>query len=76
MARTLLASLTSARNLIARCAFDANGWYVDNVLDNPNVVAPVQLDPEGGLGGAFVFGDHRQLAYLFDVVSDFLCGAN
>jgi hypothetical protein len=75
MALTVLGPLASASDLIARRAFDTNGGYVNDVLDNPDLMAPVQLEPVGGLGGIFVFGDHHQLASLLDVVSDLLCAA-
>jgi hypothetical protein len=64
MALTVLGPLTSTSDLIARCAFHANSGYVNDVLDDPNLMAPVQLEPVGDLGSIFVFGDHHQLAGL------------
>src|SRR5216684_7726431 len=75
IAPTVLHPLASTSDLIAGRALDANGRYVNDVLDDPDLMAPVQLEPVGRLGGVFVFGDYHQLAGLFDVVSDLLCAA-
>src|SRR5713226_245070 len=65
----------STSDLIAGRALDANGRYVNDVLDNPDLMAPFQPEPVGRLGGVFVFGDHHQLTGLLDVVSDLLGAA-
>src|SRR5713226_5196576 len=65
----------STSDLIAGRALDANGRYVNHVLDDPDLMAPFQPEPVGRLGGVFVFGNHHQLAGLLDVVSDLLGAA-
>src|SRR6266496_2753128 len=66
----------STSDLIAGRALDANGRYVNHVLDDPDLMAPFQPEPVGRLGGVFVFGDHHQLTGLLDVVSDLLGAAD
>src|SRR6266446_5852517 len=75
MALTALGPSASTPDLIAGRALDANGRYVNHVLDDPHLMAPFQPEPVGRLGGVFVFGDHHQLAGLLDVVSDLLGAA-
>ena len=75
MALTLLGLSASTFDLIAGRALDANGRYVNHILDDPHLMAPFQPEPVGRLGGVFVFGDHHQLAGLLDVVSDLLGAA-
>src|SRR6266849_1911749 len=75
MALTVLGPSASTSDLIAGRALNANGRYVNHVLDDPDLMAPFQPEPVGCLGGVFVFGDHHQLAGLLDVVSDLLGAA-
>src|SRR5712691_12614703 len=75
MALTVLGPSASTSDLIAGRALNANGRYVNHVLDDPDLMAPFQPEPVGRLGGVFVFGDHHQLAGLLDVVSDLLGAA-
>src|SRR5260370_4957292 len=74
MALTVLGPSASTSDLVAGRALDANGRYVNHVLDDPDLMAPFQPEPIGRLGGVFVFGDHHQLTGLLDFVSD-LSGA-
>ena len=45
----------STSDLIAGRALDANGRYVNHVLDDPDLMAPFQPEPVGCLGGVFVY---------------------
>ena len=54
IALTVLGPSAPTSDLIAGRALDANGRYMNDVLDDPDLMAPFQPEPVGCLGGVFV----------------------